>query len=481
MSPWARSDIAFFSSTCAFCSAPSSVAGACCLIEASVKPEPINAGPLEDRVEALKPDDLTRALEEFRAVMTRDHAAALASCVHCGLCSETCHYYLATRRLDAIPAYKLGLVASVFRRHEGLLGKVAPGWVGARTLNHETIKAWIDALFGRCSLCGRCALNCTMGINITAAIRAARGVLAALDLVPPGLKSTVDTALIKGNNMGISENDFVETLAWLEGEMQSDAGFETARMYVEETGCRMLYTLNPREVMFFPLSIVAVAKIFHAAGESWTFSKDGFDVTNYGLYDGSDAHAGTMSGRLVTSMERLGAGTLVLAECGHGFNSNRWEAPQWLNRRYPFEVKSILQVVAGYLRDGRIKVDAAQNTQPVTLHDPCNLVRLGGIVEEQRYLLRHTARDFREMTPNREHNYCCGGGGGQLAMTNYADRRLEAGRIKADQIRRTGAKIVAVPCHNCIDQLMELNKHYGLGVELKTVCELVANALVVEP
>jgi len=156
-----------------------------------MKPESISAGPLEGRVDALGTDDLARALEEFRAVMTRDHAAALSSCVHCGLCAETCHYYLTTRRLDAIPAYKLGLVASVFRRHEGLLGRLTPEWVGARPLNRETLKAWIDALFGRCSLCGRCALNCTMGINITAAIRAARGVLAALDLVPPGLKSTV--------------------------------------------------------------------------------------------------------------------------------------------------------------------------------------------------------------------------------------------------------------------------------------------------
>jgi Fe-S oxidoreductase len=114
----------------------------------------------------------------------------------------------------------------------------------------------------------------------------------------------------------------------------------------------------------------------------------------------------------------------------------------------------------------------------VTLHDPCNLVRLGGIVEEQRFILRHAVSDFVEMTPNREKNYCCGGGGGQLAMTNFAERRLEAGRIKADQVRATGAQIVVTPCHNCIDQFMELNKHYQLGIEIKTVCEMVAEALI---
>jgi Fe-S oxidoreductase len=185
-----------------------------------------------------------------------------------------------------------------------------------------------------------------------------------------------------------------------------------------------------------------------------------------------------MSDRLVQSTRELGCKTLVLAECGHGFNSNRWEAPEWLSKEYGFEVKSILEVVAGFIREGRLKLDPSKNQKKVTIHDPCNLVRLGGIVEEQRYILKHAVTDLVEMNPNREKNFCCGGGGGQLAMTRFSQRRLKAGKVKADQIRATGAKIVATPCHNCIDQLMELNKHYQLGIEIKTVCELAADAIV---
>jgi Fe-S oxidoreductase len=84
------------------------------------------------------------------------------------------------------------------------------------------------------------------------------------------------------------------------------------------------------------------------------------------------------------------------------------------------------------------------------------------------------------MHPNREKNYCCGGGGGQLAMTRFAKRRLEAGKLKADQIRETGAQIVVAPCHNCIDQLIELNREYNLKVEVKTISEVVADVLVIE-
>jgi Fe-S oxidoreductase len=179
-------------------------------------------------------------------------------------------------------------------------------------------------------------------------------------------------------------------------------------------------------------------------------------------------------------MKKLDCKTLVLAECGHGLNANRWEAPEWLSKKYDFEVKSILEIVADYIRQGRIKLDPSLNPNPVTLHDPCNLVRLGGIVEEQRFILKNAVSHFIEMFPNKEKNFCCGGGGGQLAMTRFSQRRLKAGQIKADQIRKTGAKIVAAPCHNCIDQLMELNKHYKLGVEAKTICEIAADALIID-
>jgi Fe-S oxidoreductase len=379
-----------------------------------------------------------------------------------------------------MPAAKLDLVNQVFKNYFSLLGRKLPQLAGARALSREMIREWVDSLFGRCTLCGRCSLSCTMGINIFALIRAARSALAAVGLVPPGLQSTVDTAIRTGNNMGISRENWLETVAWLEEELQNEVGDPRARLPVDRKGARVFYTINPREAMFFPLSISAAGKIFYAAGEDWTFSSANFDVTNYGLYNGDDEAAGIMSDRLLQAAKELGCRELILAECGHGFNSNRWEAPEWLSRKAGIPVRSILQLVAEYIKEGRIRFDPSKNPKLFTLHDPCNLVRLGGVVEEQRDILRHSVLNFIEMLPNREKNYCCGGGGGQLAMTNFAKRRIEAGKIKADQIRTTHAQVVATPCHNCIDQLMELKKHYKLPIEIKTVCEIAADALVIE-
>jgi Fe-S oxidoreductase len=434
--------------------------------------------PFEEKIKGLRTEDFKKALQVFRKKLNNEYAAYLNSCVHCGLCADSCHYHLSLKDVQSLPAYKLSLATDVFKKYYSFVGRKFPRWIGSKKLDHERVREWVDSIFGRCTLCGRCSLNCSMGINIHSIIRAARSALAAVGLVPPGLQSTVDTAIEKGNNMGIPKEDWIETVEWLEEELQEEVGDESARLPLDEKGTRLFYTVNPREPMFFPLSIVAAGKIFYAAGESWTFSSDNYDVTNYGLYSGDDEAAGTMSERLVVSMKKLGCKTLVLAECGHGFNSNRWEAPEWLSKKYDFEVKSILEIVADYIQRGRIKLDPSRNPEPITLHDPCNLVRLGGIVEEQRLILKHAAARFIEMTPNREKNYCCGGGGGQLAMTRFSQRRLEAGKIKVDQIRKTGAKIVATPCHNCIDQIMELNKHYKLGIQVKTVCEIAADALV---
>lgn len=435
--------------------------------------------PFAAKIEQLTQEDLDRIIEVFKEKIDYNYAAHLNSCVHCGLCADACHYYLTYGDLKSIPAYKLSLVIGVFKKYFSLAGKTIPLWVKARTLDNEMVKEWVDSLFGRCSLCGRCAINCSIGLNIPYLIRVARSAMAAMGIVPPGLQSTVNTAIEKGNNMGIAKEDWLETVEWVEEELQDEIDDPKATLPLDKKEATYFYTINPREAMFFPLSIQAVGKIFHAAGESWTFSSDNYDVTNYGLYNGDDEAAGIMSDRLVQSMKTLGCNTLVLAECGHGYNSNRWEAPEWLSKEYGFEVKSILEVVAGFIRDGKIKLDPSKNKDRVTLHDPCNLVRLGGIVEEQRYILKQAASDFVEMTPNRQKNYCCGGGGGQLSMTRFSRRRLDVGKLKADQITATGAKIVATPCHNCIDQLMELNKHYKLNVKIHTVCEIAAEAIVI--
>lgn len=421
-----------------------------------------------------------KGLEVFKNLPDSKLETYLNSCVHCGLCAESCLYYLATHDERMIPARKADLVSSIYRRYCTFTGKFFPSLVNARDLDEENVKEMIDLLFGACTMCGRCTMHCSIGVDIAYLVRTGRTLLSNMGMVPASLQATVNAALETGNNMGIPEEEYVDTLKWMEEEMADEVGDPSANIPLNEKGKRVLYTLNPREPKFFPLSISAMAKIFYAAGESWTLSTKMYDVTNYAYFSGNAGEARTIAERLWNEMKELGSETLVLAECGHGSRAFRWESPNYMKEHFPFPVMTSVELIADYVRKGKIRLDKEKIKEKVTIHDPCNLVRNGGIIQEQRYILKQFIGDFVEMTPHGTDNYCCGGGGGQLAMSEYNERRMKTGELKAEKIRITGAKIVVTPCHNCVDQLSQINVTFRLGVKIMTLAEIVADALLID-
>jgi Fe-S oxidoreductase len=147
---------------------------------------------------------------------------------------------------------------------------------------------------------------------------------------------------------------------------------------------------------------------------------------------------------------------------------------------------SVFDLLMEYINEGRIKLDNSRHPMRVVYHDPCNYGRKSmkafGVAyyEEGREITRQCCPDYKDMEPNRESNYCCGAGGGAWAMP-FAPERVFYGRIKARQIKETGAELVIAPCHNCRDQLMKsLNQEYDLGIEVKYLWELVADCLILE-
>jgi Fe-S oxidoreductase len=402
----------------------------------------------------------------------------LNSCVHCGLCADSCIYYLTTKDEKFIPAKKVDIISSLYRHYCTFTGKYFPKLTNARRLDEEIVDEMVDQLFGACTLCGRCNTHCSIGVDIAYVVRAGREILSEMGYVPATLQSTVNAALETGNNMAIPTEEFTDTLSWLEEDLRDEVNDPNASIPLNLPNTNILYTLNPREPKFFPLSISAMAKIFYAVKESWTLSTKMYDVTNYAYYTSNNKEAVTIADRLFNEMMGLNAKRCVLAECGHGSRAFRWEAPNYLQKSFPFQVITSVELLAEYISKGRLKLDKNLNKEVMTLHDPCNLVREGGIVDQQRYVLKHAASEFIEMTPHGIDNYCCGGGGGQLAMSEYNERRMKIAEIKAEQIRKTGASIVVSPCHNCVDQLMQIDNRFKLGVKIKTLAEVVADAIV---
>ena len=177
-------------------------------------------------------------------------------------------------------------------------------------------------------------------------------------------------------------------------------------------------------------------------------------------------------------VKKLNCKTLVLGECGHGSRALRWESPNYMHQSPDFEMITLVELIEKYIKTGRIKLDKTKNTQKYTIHDPCNITRNGGLFNTLRFVVKSAVPELIEMDPYGNENFCCGGGGGMLAMSEYNERRLKVGEIKAEQIRKTGANVVITPCHNCVDQLSQINHTYKLGVEIKSIAEVVADALV---
>jgi Fe-S oxidoreductase len=132
-----------------------------------------------------------------------------------------------------------------------------------------------------------------------------------------------------------------------------------------------------------------------------------------------------------------------------------------------------------YLKEERIRVEKDRIKGLITYHDPCQSARNGGVIEEPRYVLHQLTSNFIEMTPNREYNLCCGGGGGLVALENE-EFREKTGKVKVNQIKEIEATIIATGCENCHTQLGFLNERYKMGVKVEFLTNMVANSLILE-
>jgi Fe-S oxidoreductase/ActR/RegA family two-component response regulator len=432
--------------------------------------------------EGSRSQKVNKVIERMGRKLNRQIVGSLVACVHCGMCTDSCHYVLANPDDPTFaPAYKADQIRKIFKRHFDWTGRIFPWWVKAEDLHtDEDLEELKDIVFGKCSNCRRCSLNCPMGVDFATLNRMARGLLVSVGIMPEGVAVVSKDQWEIGNQMGVLKEDYLETLEWLSDELESEFGDPAARIPIDKMEADVVYAINPREIKYDPRTISDAARIFYLAGENWTMASDGWDMTNFGLFSGDDELGGSVVRRLFEKVVELRGKKLVLSECGHGYRATRCEGPNWAGMDVPFDMESSVLTMLRYIREGRVKVDQTRNDLSVTFHDSCNSARSCGFFEEPRELLNLVVTDFREMYPNRAENFCCSGGGGAMSMSEYTPLRLKAAKVKADQLKATEAKIVVTTCHNCVDALTDLIRHYKLSMKVAQLVNLVSNAVVVE-
>ncbi len=414
---------------------------------------------------------LERFIESMRGLVTRPTQYYQDICVRCGACIDACHFYAASKDPAHIPAYRMMLAKKALQSGPTGRGNLLDWWRDFEGADAAMAGQLRKAMW-ECTGCRRCAVFCPFNLDTGLLVSAGRNALLKEEIGPEIIAEIGEAEVSKGEIIDVIKEFYIEQTQELEARLREEL-HPDLRIPVEKEGARVLYVPLVGEH-----AVIPAAKIFHAAGEDWTLSL--FTATNHSFFVGNTPKAKEAAHWIVDEARRLGVKTIVYPECGHANRTllNYFDA--WFGAEIEgLEKIDVVTLTYGYLQAGRIQVRPGTFDAPMTFHDSCSLGRSSGIYEGPRDMIQTVATDFREMTPNRELNWCCGGGGGLIAAAeDMFEVRMQGGLPKVQQIRDTGAKWVITACENCKAQLEDLNEHYDLEIEIKGVIDLVADALV---
>jgi len=392
-------------------------------------------------------------------------------CARCGLCADSCFLYLVNDcKPEQVPSYKI----------QSTLGEMVrrKGDVDNAFMRHAMEVAW-----SQCTCCNRCAMYCPHGIDMGVMMGYTRGLLYSQGFVPWELKIGAGMHRVYRAQMDVTTEDWTETCVWMEEEQQDDwPGLEIP---IDKENADIMYTCNAREPKHYPEDLAEAAILFHIAGENWTVPSEGWEQTSLSMFAGDWEACKLQVENVYAAIDRLKPKRVIGTECGHAHRATVIEGPYWAGRpdgQPPAPYIHYVQWVAEALRTGKLKIDPTKRIkQTVTYQDSCNYIRNWGLAETAREILSYLVEPgyLVEMTPNKEHNYCCGGGGGFNGIGKFRPQRNKALLTKRDQILATGAKLVIAPCHNCWDAIRDLEEEYHIHIDWSFLKPLLIKMVII--
>jgi Fe-S oxidoreductase len=396
-------------------------------------------------------------------------AAFFSSCVHCGMCAEACLFYTETGAPERTPINKTEPLRRVWKQEYTLLGRLGKLFGLGQKVTDEMLEEWETLVYDSCTLCGRCSMVCPVGNDIAGMIRKTREGMAAAGHAPPGLIGATRRAVTIGSPMGVKLPALQAQIAHVE----KDTGMTIP---VDVEGADYMLLLSSMEIMNFPEFIEAVAKIFKHASVSWTISSEAFEATNSGIQIGVSDIAADLVQRIVDAAEKLKVKNVISPECGHAYMAIRWEGPNLIGKPYDFKVVHILELLDELRQQGRLKV-SGKLSQKLTYHDPCQISRRGGVINEPRNLIGMFADNYVEMPDSGKMNWCCGAGGGVSSNERADEIRLQVFQRKKDQLDAIHVDGMVSACSNCRIHLEDGLEEYHMEVPVLSLTETLAENL----
>jgi Fe-S oxidoreductase len=409
---------------------------------------------------------LEAATSGFVQELGRAAAIGLDACIRCGHCAEACQFYAATRDPRYTPTWKLEPFRNAWKRERGPFR-----WLNRllkRKVTLAQLEEWQELVYDSCTLCGRCTAACPMGIDIAALVGQARHAMFRAGLVPRDLYAVAERAEREGSPLGATPKVLRERLEWLADEHEVPIPLDLPLAQV-------LVTLSSIEIMKYPLSVVAIARVLKRSGYVWTIASGGYEATNFGMLSGNVDWQRETTVKIIEAAVACGAGIVLMPECGHAYTAMRWQGAEMWGKPLPFRVLHVSEFLAECIERGRIDVKPMAGT--VAFHDPCQVSRRGGAMQAPRSVLAALGLELRETEDHGELSYCCGGGGGVIANRRADGLRRAAFAIKLRQIEATGAERAVTSCANCRQSFDDGEAFHGRERRMGSLLELVAAQL----
>ncbi len=420
-------------------------------------------------------------------------------CVHCGACTDKCHYYLGTTDAKNMPVARQELLRKVYRRYFTFAGKYFPKLVGAVDLTEDVLDDWYS-YFHQCSQCRRCSVFCPYGIDTAEISMAAREIMASVGKGQKYCNEIIAKVYKIGNNLGLPEPALKDTLEGLEEDIEEETGVKV-RLPLDEKGADILLITPSADFFAEPHvdGLMGYAKVFHEAGVSWTISSKASEAANFGMFIGSYENMRKLSLRIREAAIDLGVKRIVFGECGHAWRVgysflNTLAGPfDFLDQNYPIP-QHICEFTHDLIKQDKLRFNKEENDHmTITFHDSCNVARgagmggyEGGQFEIPRAVIKAACNNYYDMDDDTilDATFCCGGGGG-LLTDDLMEIRVKGAMPRMQALKKVteehGVTNLAAICAICKSQFAKTLPYFGFTMDqIVSVHQLVSNALVMK-
>lgn len=443
-------------------------------------------------------DGMKERLEKFRSFRL-----FMDICVRCGACADKCHFYIGSGDPKNMPVLRAELLRSVYRRYFTTAGKMFGGLAGGRELTVDVLKEWFY-YFYQCTECRRCSVFCPYGIDTAEVTMLARELL---NLVGCNINWTLEpvaNCFRTGNHLGIQPHGFKDSIDFALDELEELTGVKVEAP-INKKGAEVLFIMPSADYFASPhyYTLLGYLLLFHQIGLDYTLSAYASEGGNFGLFSSHELMK-RLNDKMYREAKRLGVKWILGGECGHMWRvvhqymgtlngpADFLEVPKSPFTGTVFEntastkMVHIMEFTADLIHHNKLKLDPSRNDHwNVTHHDPCNVARGMGLLEEPRYVIRNVCNHFHEMPENtiREQTFCCGSGAGLGTDENF-EMRMRGGLPRANAVRyvheKYGVNVLSTICAIDKATLPPLLEYWVPGVEVAGIHEFVGNALVLD-